>query len=454
MYYTGGIYMKLGIHIVSYPVGNDKYVAFDPLSKAIIILNKNEKEILEKFQNNEKCLLSEYEKQVIKDIEEVVRKKREETTKALSFEPPNPIMMVLMVSQTCNLACKYCYAHSGTYNTPGLMKFEIGKMALDVADELGITNIQFYGGEPLMNFRLIEKLIEYADNAGYTFKYGIITNGTLITEEIAEFFKQHEFDVTISIDGPKEINDINRVYPDDTGTHDDIIRAIDLLNEREVPLALEITYARNYVKIHSISEILDYLSRFSKTFIVGYVFPTVDGKKQEYEPTEQEVADMMVELVDYLFSKWEQGIPIKEMGTCMILRELLSPTYYIKKCICPELPARLTVFYDGKVYPCHQVYLDHRFYLGEIVDKDFSKMLEDRFERVIGNFSISKLSLNPGDKWMASVCSFCKAHLDEIGGKYYLRYAKAYQKSLDRIIYNIATRDMNTVIKTLGGMII
>ncbi|WP_394297631.1 hypothetical protein [Thermococcus eurythermalis] len=100
------------------------------------------------------------------------------------------------------------------------------------------------------------------------------------------------------------------------------------------------------------------------------------------------------------------------------------------------------------------MYLDHRFYLGEIVDKDFSKMLENRFERVIGNFSISKLSLNPGDKWMASVCSFCKAHLDEIGGKYYLRYAKAYQKSLDRIIYNIATRDMNTVIKTLGGMII
>nr|WP_240911854.1 radical SAM protein [Thermococcus sp. M36] len=148
-----------------------------------------------------------------------------------------------MVSQLCNIKCKYCYAHSGTYNTPGIMKEGIGKRALDIASDLGVTSIQFYGGEPLTNFELISKLVEYGDKQGYSFKYGIITNGTLMDKEIGNFLKQHDFEVTISIDGPREINDLNRVYPTGKGTHDDILKAVDLLNELEVPLALEITYA-------------------------------------------------------------------------------------------------------------------------------------------------------------------------------------------------------------------
>ena len=422
------------------------------MSKTVLIINRQEKNIIEKFQKG--LPLSESEKYILKDIHDFLTEKRENLSKQQFPPDGSPNMMVLMVSQLCNIKCKYCYAHSGTYNTPGIMKEGIGKRALDIASDLGVTNIQFYGGEPLTNFKLISELVEYGDKQGYSFKYGIITNGTLMDKEIGNFLKQHDFEVTISIDGPREINDLNRVYSTGKGTHDDILKAVDLLNELEVPLALEITYARNYIGKYTISEILDYLSDYSKTFIVGYVLPTVDGHRQVYEPTEQEVENMMVELVDYLFTKWEDEIQIREMGICMILRELLDPVYHVKKCICPEFPTRITVFHNGSVYPCHQVYLDKRFYLGHIMDRDFKGTLQSQFKNAVDNFAMSNLYTNNNEQWMFSVCSFCKAHLMEVNGTYYLRYPNAYQKVLEHIIYNMATRNMKSIIRTLGGTII
>ncbi|NJE06592.1 radical SAM protein [Thermococcus sp. M36] len=233
--------MSIGVHILSKQINENEYIAFDPMSKTVLIINRQEKNIIEKFQKG--LPLSESEKYILKDILDFLTEKRENVSKQQFPPDGSPNMMVLMVSQLCNIKCKYCYAHSGTYNTPGIMKEGIGKRALDIASDLGVTSIQFYGGEPLTNFELISKLVEYGDKQGYSFKYGIITNGTLMDKEIGNFLKQHDFEVTISIDGPREINDLNRVYPTGKGTHDDILKAVDLLNELEVPLALEITYA-------------------------------------------------------------------------------------------------------------------------------------------------------------------------------------------------------------------
>ncbi len=443
------------LHIVPKCVKGDKYICFDPLSKTIFLLDPDEMRIVEKARAN--LELNPTEQKILGDIQNSIDSERKNVTEIVIKEK-GPRMMVLMVSQICNMNCRYCYAHGGTYNTPGIMKFEVGKQALDAAHELGIDKIQFYGGEPLMNFGVINRLVQYADKMDYKFRFGIITNGTLINKEIANFFRDHDFDVTVSIDGPKIVNDTNRIYPNGLGSYDDIINSIRLLNELDIPLALEVTYAKNYLHKMGISEILDHLSKYSKTFIVGYALPPVWSESigepiSTYALNENEVLEIMKELVDYLFDKWERGVPIKEMGVCRILREILSPVRYVRRTICSEIPFRITVFYNGEVYPCHQTYLDSNFYLGNITDTNFPKSLKERLANTAKVFSLSNLYIAPEDKWMPSLCDFCRIHLIKRGGLYYLRYPKAYRDLLDHILYGIVTRDIKTIIKTLGGVL-
>lgn len=85
--------------------------------------------------------------------------------------------------------------------------------------------IGFYGGEPLLAFSLIRKIVEYAETVflGKEIKFFITTNATLLTEEISKFLLDHNFRVTFSIDGPKKVHDQNRIFPDGRGTFDKVM---------------------------------------------------------------------------------------------------------------------------------------------------------------------------------------------------------------------------------------
>ena len=433
----------------------NKYMGFDPLSKTLLILDSKEVEVINKIKRNAPLTLSE--RQMLSEIQKTLDSKRENVNPIIVPAEINPNMMVLMVSQTCNMKCAYCYACEGTYTKPGILRIELGKRALDIANELGVDTVQFYGGEPLLNFDSIEKLVEYADINGYKFRYGIVTNGTLINRRIADFFTQYDFEVTVSVDGPQVVNDLNRKYKNGKGTYTDIIKGLELLNERSIKLALEVTYARNYIQKYSIRDILSHLSKYSKTFVVGYVLPSVQFQnniiRDKYALKEAEIEEFLKELVDYLFDKWEEGIPIKEMGICRILREILDPEYHVKTYICSEMPLRITVFHDGDVYPCHQTYLDRRFYLGNIKDKDFTKLLTEKMSRAAEHFTMSKLKLH--DAWFSNLGDFCRIHLKEkVKGTYVPKYPRAYERTFEHILYNVATRDMKKVIETLGGNIV
>jgi len=149
--------------------------------------------------------------------------------------------LALTVSQTCNLACGYCYAAGGSFGgAEARMGWDVARRAIDrlIAGTIpgGGVKIAFMGGEPMVARDLIRRSVAYANERGAAravqVGYSLTTNGTLITAEDADFFARHRFAVTVSLDGGREVND--RLRPDKTGkgSFDRVARRMAPLLER------------------------------------------------------------------------------------------------------------------------------------------------------------------------------------------------------------------------------
>lgn len=148
--------------------------------------------------------------------------------------------MVLFVSQDCNLECRYCLTRGRGGIQKKHMSEKIAQAAVDLLfqESNNIENliIGFYGGEPLLRFDLIKKVIPYADRKAEelhkTIKYTITTNGTLLTDETIQFIAENKVSATVSLDGSREIHDENRVFPDGSGSFSKVFPSYTRLKEK------------------------------------------------------------------------------------------------------------------------------------------------------------------------------------------------------------------------------
>lgn len=140
--------------------------------------------------------------------------------------------MCLNISHDCNLRCEYCFAAKGDFGKGRmLMSFETGKKAIDflIANSGSRHNLEvdFFGGEPLMNFDVVKKIVEYARSIekqhNKNFRFTITTNGLLLTDDKIDFINKEMSNVVLSLDGRKEINDKLRVTPNQKGSYDVIV---------------------------------------------------------------------------------------------------------------------------------------------------------------------------------------------------------------------------------------
>lgn len=135
--------------------------------------------------------------------------------------------IAILVSQRCNLDCIYCYGSGGSFGKKGLMDVTIGEQSIDWlirnSEDSNKLYVLFFGGEPLINYKLIKHLVDYSElrakECNKQFRYGITSNATLINREKIGFFKKHNITPLISFDGPKDIHDKNRPFKNGKGSH-------------------------------------------------------------------------------------------------------------------------------------------------------------------------------------------------------------------------------------------
>ena len=140
--------------------------------------------------------------------------------------------MCLHIAHDCNLACKYCFAEEGEYHgRRALMSLEVGKKALDFLIENSGNRrnleVDFFGGEPLMNFDVVKELVAYGRSKekeyNKNFRFTLTTNGVLLNDEIAEFLNKEMANVVLSLDGRQEVNDKMRPFRNGKGSYELIV---------------------------------------------------------------------------------------------------------------------------------------------------------------------------------------------------------------------------------------
>ena len=140
--------------------------------------------------------------------------------------------MCLNIAHDCQLRCKYCFASTGDFGKGRkLMSFETGKHAIDFllenSGDRPNLELDFFGGEPLMNFNVVKQVVEYARSReaeyGKKFRFTITTNGLLLDDDKIDFINREMSNVVLSIDGRKEVNDYFRVLPNGQGCYDIIL---------------------------------------------------------------------------------------------------------------------------------------------------------------------------------------------------------------------------------------
>ena len=168
-----------------------------------------------------------------------------DTFEPMAFDFKNRSTVVkalcLHVAHTCNLSCPYCFASQGKYHgQQALMRFDVGKRALDFlmensGDRVNLE-VDFFGGEPLMNWEVVKELVAYARGQegprGKKFRFTLTTNGMLIDDDVIDFANREMHNVVLSLDGRKEVHDRLRVDWAGRGSYDRIVPKFQKLVER------------------------------------------------------------------------------------------------------------------------------------------------------------------------------------------------------------------------------
>ncbi len=284
--------------------------------------------------------------------------------------------LCLHIAHDCNLKCKYCFADEGEYRGKReLMSAEVGKKALDflVQNSGNRVNLEvdFFGGEPLMNFDVVKEIVAYGRELEKTvnkkFRFTLTTNGVLLNEDIMEFADKEIHNCVLSIDGRKSVND--RVRPDfgNNGSYDKIVPKFQEMAERRNQ---EGYYARGTFTRYNLDFSKDVLHLADLGFKQISVEPVVADNDNDYHLRKEDLPTIFKEyerLAMEMIKRKKEGNGFNffhfmidlEGGPC-VKKRLVG---------CGAGTEYLAVTPTGDLYPCHQfVGVDDKFKIGTVVD--------------------------------------------------------------------------------------
>ena len=295
--------------------------------------------------------------------------------------------LCLHVAHDCNLACRYCFAGEGEYHGErSLMSFETGKKALDflVAGSGGRRNLEvdFFGGEPLMNFEVVKKLVEYGRSIEKThdkrFRFTLTTNGMLLDEDILEFANREMSNLVLSIDGRKAVHDRMRPRRGGQGSYDEIVpKFIKAAESRD-----QMNY---YVRGTYTHENLDFAEDVRHLADLGFkqisVEPVVAPLTQSYAIQEDDVPVLLEQydiLAKYMLDKKRAGEGFNFFHFMIDLAG--GPCAQKRLSGCGSGSEYLAVAPNGDLYPCHQFVGLDDFLMGNVDTGVTNTSLRDRFK--------------------------------------------------------------------------
>lgn len=330
-------------------INDDNYVMVDLNTYRIFYLTEN---LVHALQDKEAVPFSKEEN----DIWQIIQNLKPAQSVNETFY--NAIK--IHVSNSCNLACKYCYANGGNYGfQDSLMTHETADKILKTIDEWKVFQkleyITFFGGEPLLAWKIINYICEHTVHRNV--KHLLQTNGTVINEEILEMLKKYDISVTVSIDGPQKVHDFNRIDKNGNGTFQKVLYNIQKMKDCGVHVpAIQATLSSEFTNEYSREEIADIIYELTGVRQIKVEFELECQK--EVGKTEQKKE------IEVFFDRVMKEEYILDNDVHKIISTIMSKKY--KDYICSAGNRTITVDVNGNLFPC-QLFLDNKLMcMGEI----------------------------------------------------------------------------------------
>lgn len=404
---------------------NGYHIVLDTNSGAVHLFDDLPFEILDYLEDGvpdqppEKMTASlenKYDKQTIKEAYEEISElykigqlfSSDEYEKFSAMMQNAPVKsMCLNIAHDCNLRCEYCFAAKGDFGRGRmLMPFEVGKKAIDFLIEKseGRHNLEvdFFGGEPLMNFEVVKQVVNYARSIekehNKNFRFTITTNGVLLTDDKIDFINREMSNCVLSLDGRKGVNDLLRVKVDGSGSYDNVVPKFQKLVATRGDKDY---YARGTFTKHNLDFTNDVLHMADLGFDQISVEPVVSDMKLDYSIKDADLPEVFAEyerLADEIIKRKKIGKSFNffhfmldlDQGPCAIKR--------LRGCGCGN--EYIAVTPEGDIFPCHQFVGDDQWKMGNVLDGTYRLDMKH-------DFALSNVYSKPDCKkcWAKFYCS-------------------------------------------------
>ncbi|WP_418463260.1 thioether cross-link-forming SCIFF peptide maturase [Frisingicoccus sp.] len=385
-------YKNNGYNIVLDVNSGSVHVVDDLVYDIIALYETNSKEeIVEKLSE---AYSPEDIREAYSEIEELVKAEclfTEDIYKDYIFDfkkrPTVVKALCLHIAHDCNLACKYCFAEEGEYHgRRALMSFEVGKKALDflIANSGSRRNLEvdFFGGEPLMNFDVVKQLVAYGREQeklhDKKFRFTLTTNGVLLNKEVQEFANKEMANVVLSVDGRKEVHDFMRPFRGGQGSYDYIIPKFKEMAESRNQTNY---YVRGTFTHYNTDFAADVLNLADEGFKQISVEPVVAPESEDYAIKASDLTKIMEEydrLAQEMLKREKEG---RGFNFFHFMIDLSGGPCVAKRLSgCGSGTEYLAVTPWGDFYPCHQFVGQEEFLMGNVDDGIVRTDIQEEFK--------------------------------------------------------------------------
>ena len=368
---------------------NDTNIVIDVYSGAVHVVDELVYDMIKRFEKKTKDqiieeLTGQYDQEAIEEAYKEIQILQEEgllftedpyEDLLTSFENRNPVVkaLCLHVAHDCNLQCKYCFAEEGEYHGErSLMSTEVGKKAIDflIANSANRRNLEidFFGGEPLMNFDVVKEIVNYARSIekkyNKNFRFTITTNGILLDEEKQNYINEHMHNIVLSLDGRKEINDRVRYTANKKGSYDVIVPKFQTMAESRNQ---DNYYVRGTFTRFNLDFSKDVLHLADLGFKQISVEPVVAPSDMDYALQEEDLPILFKqyeELAKEMLVRKQRGEGFNFFHFMIDLFQ--GPCVAKRLAGCGSGSEYLAVTPEGDLYPCHQFVGIPEFLMGNV----------------------------------------------------------------------------------------
>lgn len=292
----------------------------------------------------------------------------------LSPEPSPVRTICLNLIHSCNLRCTYCYGGGGEYGSPRTtmslaVAVEAVEFLLDQLPANGKGRVLFFGGEPLLRWPLLTRLIPYIrrreDELGKPIELSVTTNGTLLDEQRIQYLVKHGVQVNVSLDGPAAIHNRQRVFPDGLGSYAAVVRNLPPLFTVQKRRFLRATLDPCQPQL---TEVVNHLLELGANFVHiepaseqlgaangGLSSQSLDRLVSEYDQLKEQTLQMLQ----------EEGVLLPVYAYVRVLR-LLAGQRQLRRYGCGMGRSYIAVSPQGELYPCHRFVDQPAFRLGDL----------------------------------------------------------------------------------------